>query len=153
MTDALDAVIDATLERAVLDGDDARRHLALAGALERARSTTQPDGTGRSPGEHGDPSAEPAHQPGGSTGLLGAALLGTVAVEALDAVGTDDIDPGAWSPGTRTGGSPTELVAVGAAAACRRLDVDPATVAARSGLPPERFARRRPDDGAATDQR
>ena len=141
MTDALDAVIDAALERALLGADDARRYFALAGALERGRSAARPDATH----EHGDHSAGPD----APAGTLGAALLSTVAIGALDAAERNGIDPDAWSPGDG-GGSPTvEVVAAGAAAACRRFDINPEAVAARSGISQERLAQHRIDGGGA----
>lgn len=148
MTDALDAVIDATLERALL-ADDARRYFALAGALERGRATARA-GRAESPQpEHRDRDSgrpAPSENP---TGPFGAALLSTIAVGALDAALDDDIDPGAWSPGNRAEPD-VELVAAGAAAACRRFEVDPGTVATRSGLPVDRLARYRGDGDATT---
>lgn len=158
MTDTLDAVIDAALERALLDADDARRYFALAGALQRGRSAAggegsdpRPRGYGESPPTAGSPpdlDSDPASGSEVSTDVLGATLLSTVAVGALTATSRDGIDPGAWSPGNADGGVPTELVAAGAAAAYRRFDVPPGTVAARSGLPAERFVRDRDDDAA-----
>lgn len=149
MTDALDAVIDAALERAVLDAADARRYFALAGALERGRAAARAGGVGTRQSDHGTPRPERPTSRADPTDVLGAALLSTAAVGALDADRDGGIDPGAWSPGDGDGGTRAELVAVGAAA-CRRLDVEPGTVAARSGLPPERLARHRTDgDGAA----
>ncbi|MBB6646317.1 hypothetical protein [Halobellus ruber] len=141
MTDALDAVIDGAIERALLGGDDARRYFALAGALDRGRSAARSDAVG--PPEHDDPDRERPTERDRPTHVLGAALLSTVAVDALGSVRTTDIDPGAWSPGGRDVGARTELVAVGAVAACRRFDVEPETVAARSGVSPERLARYR----------
>ena len=143
MTDALDAVIDAALERALLGADDARRYFALAGALERGRSAARPDADPTH--EHGDHSAGPD----APAGTLGAALLSTVAIGALDAAERNGIDPDAWSPGDG-GGSPTvEVVAAGAAAACRRFDINPEAVAARSGISQERLAQHRIDGGGA----
>ena len=141
MTDALDAVIDGAIERALLGGDDARRYFALAGALDRGRSATRSDAVG--PYRHDDPDRERPTERDRPTHVLGAALLSTVAVDALGSVRPTDIDPSAWSPGGRDGGARTELVAVGAAVACRRFDVDPETAAARSGVSPERLARHR----------
>ena len=146
MTDALDLVIDAALERALL-ADDARRHFALAGALERSRSAGGSDGVGAPHHDHGEP--ERRELSGGPPDALGAALLSTVAVGAFEAAGATDIDPGAWSPDSRDGGPHAELVAAGAAAACRRFDIDPATAATRSGLSAERLARYRVDADAA----
>ena len=146
MTDALDLVIDAALERALL-ADDPRRHFALAGALERGRSAARSDEVADSQHGHGDPERrcpELSHP----TDALGAALLSTVAVGAFDATGANGIDPGAWSPDSRDAGPHAELVAAGAAAACRRFDIDPATAATRSGLPAELLARHRIDGDA-----
>jgi hypothetical protein len=145
VTDTLDAVIDAALERALLGADDARRYFALAGALERGRSAARPNPTH----EHDDhPAAHPTG-PGAPAGTLGAVLLSTAAIGALDAAERNGIDPNAWSPGDG-GGSPTaEVVAAGAAAACRRFDITPEAVAARSGISPDRLARHRLDGSGA----
>ena len=148
MTDALGLVIDAALERALL-ADNPRRHFALAGALERGRSAGRPDGVADSRHDHGDPEQRCPEPSGHPTDVLGAALLSTVAVGALETTGIDDIDPGAWSPDSQDGGPHAELVAAGAAAACRRFDIDPATAATRSGLSAERLARYRVGGGAA----
>ena len=173
MTDALELVIDAALERALL-ADDARRHFALAGALERSRSADGSDGVGAPHHDHGEPERrELSGRPPDTVGYrhvtdfdtpgcgkssrrysqqydaLGAALLSTVAVGAFETAGATDIDPGAWSPDSRDGGPHAELVAAGAAAACRRFDIDLATAATRSGLSAERLARYRVDADAA----
>ncbi len=151
MTDALDTVIDAALERALVDADDARRYFALAGALERGRSAVRTDAG--PPHQHDDNFAERPTSPDAPADALGAALLSTAAIGALDAVEDSGIDPDAWSPGDG-GGSPTvAVVAAGAAAACRRFDVDPGIVAARSEISPERLARHGIDGGGATDPR
>jgi hypothetical protein len=152
VTDALDRVIDAALERALL-ADDTRRYFALAGALERGRSAARTDGAGVQRRERDDPEQRSPEPPRDSppTDVLGAALLSTVAVGALDATRAGDIDPGAWSPGESGGGPHAELVAAGAAAACRRFDVEPGTVAARADLPTERLAPYRTDSGGATE--
>lgn len=153
MTDALDAVIDGALGRALLGGDDARRYFALAGALERGRSSARADGVGTPRHGRRDPAHERSTPPEDPTHVLGAALLSTVAVGALESTGVDGIAPGAWSPRGRDGGPHAELVAAGAAAACRRFDVDPGTVAVRSGVSLERLARSRADGGATTGSR
>ena len=151
MTDALDTVIDAALERALADVDDARRYFALAGALERGRSAARAD-TGPAHGRDDD-SAGRSPSPDAPADALGAALLSTVAIGALNAAEDSGIDPDAWSPGDG-GESPTvEVVAAGAAAACRRFDVDPATVAARSDVSPERLARHGIDGDGTFDVR
>lgn len=140
MTHALDAVIDAALERALLDTADARRYFALAGALNRVRLAEAAGGTNAShPGHHA--SGQGARTTESGTGPLGAALVTTVAIDALDSTTLDGIDPEAWSPGGR-GGDAT-LVAAGAAAACRRFDVDAEQVAGRSGIPREQLRRHR----------
>jgi hypothetical protein len=150
VSDALDAVIDAALERALLDSDDARRYFALAGALQRGRSATGDEGSGLRPRGPDDPpptgDSTPDPRSDAPADVLGVALLSTAAVGALAAAGRDGIDAGAWSPGGADGGTRTELVAAGAAAAYRRFDVAPGTVAARSGLPAERFVRDRDGD-------
>ncbi|MFC6824927.1 hypothetical protein [Halopelagius fulvigenes] len=146
--DALRAVRDAAAERAVLDGDDARRYLALAGTVERVRE---------------DRSSSPG-------GTLAAALACTLAVARLSdlpptAFGGDDgsgsatrlaesddgtetgtgdaaaSPPSPPSPGSAVPASPwstatstRELVADGAVVAVRRFDADTDTVAARAGL-------------------
>ena len=153
MSDALDRVIDAALERALLDAADTRRYFALAGALERGRSAARADGAGGQRREHGDPGSGRSELPGGAAGALGAALLSTVAVGAFDATGADDIDPGAWSPDHREEGPHAELVVAGAAAACRRFDIERGRVAARSGVSPERLARYRTDGDVTTESR
>ena len=148
MTDALDLVIDAVLERALL-ADDARRHFALAGALERSRSADGSDGVGASYHDCDDTNRRDPEPSGRPTDALGAALLSTVAVEALATTRATDLHPSAWSPGSRNDGPRAELVAAGAAAACRRFDVDPVTAATRSGLSTERLARYRVDGDPA----
>ena len=147
MTGALDAVIDAALERALVDADEARRYFALAGALDRGAART--DGVEPSQRQQRTPGREPPTRSEQPTGALGAALLSTAAVGALQSTGADDIDSGAWSPGGQAVEPHAELVAAGAAAACRRLDVESATVAARSGVSPERLARRVDSDATA----
>lgn len=151
MTDALDAVIDAALERALLNADDARQYLALAGSLERGRAAAREDGAERPRIGHDDPGRERSTPSGGSTTVLGAALLSTVAVDALGSAEADHIDPDAWVPGGRDGGPHAELVAAGAAAACHRFDVEPGTVADRFGVAPEQLDRYRLD-GPRTDE-
>lgn len=148
MTDALDAVIDAALERALLDANDARRYFALAGALERGRSATRADGTGTTY-DHAECSDVNPKSPDAPTDALGAALLTTAAVGALDTTENNGIDPDAWSPGGGDGPPGAEVVAVGAAAACRRFDVELGTLADRSGLPPEQLERYQ-NDGDTT---
>lgn len=138
MTRTLNAVIDAALERALLDTTDARRYFALAGALNRVRLSEATDGTDASHPRH-HASSQGARTAESGTDPLSAALVTTVAIEALDATTLDGIDPEAWSPGGH-GGDAT-LVAAGAAAACRRFDVDAERVAARSGIPRERLRR------------
>ncbi|RDI70276.1 hypothetical protein [Halopelagius longus] len=144
--DALAAVRDAAAERALLDADDARRYLALAGTVERVR--------------------EEQSSPGGT---LAAALACTLAVTRLsdlpsstfgagdestatrrtefDATETVTTDadaspPSPASPGPAVPASPwssaaatQELVADGAVVAVRRFDADTETVAARAELP------------------
>ncbi|WP_336023829.1 hypothetical protein [Halobellus salinisoli] len=126
MTDALDAVVDAALERALVDERDARRYFALAGALERL------DRTGST--NHDRP-VDP----------LCASLVSTIAVRAL-AGGRDEpeLDADAWSPGS--GDQWIEFVATGAFAALRRFDADPDTVAAQCGLTPAELDRYRRGD-------
>ncbi|WP_092894098.1 hypothetical protein [Halopelagius inordinatus] len=128
--DALTAVRDAAVERALLDAADARRYLALAGAIHRV------------------------HEEGvGSAGPLTAALTCTLAVSELRSTASRtprDDSTGtrahiASSPPTLSPAGPAsprssvdatrELVATGAVLAVRRFDADPETVAARAGLP------------------
>ncbi|MDS0294889.1 hypothetical protein [Halogeometricum luteum] len=103
--DALSAVVDSALERALLESADARRYFALAGAVERAREDT------------GDPQSDP----------LTAALVCTVAVSALES----ESPVPTWSPPDAR----NELVAAGAVRASERFDVAPERVAARAGVP------------------
>ncbi|RLM88405.1 hypothetical protein D3D02_12610 [Halobellus sp. Atlit-38R] len=134
MSDALDAVVDAALERALVDEADARRYFALAGVLERAHGRDEIDG---------DPPDETT--PRGDTSQyenpFDAALVSTVAIRALDATRSDGIDVGAWSPGTDA--THAEFVRIGAVAAARRFDVDIEVVAARSGVSRQALARYR----------
>ncbi|MFB6252046.1 MAG: hypothetical protein ABEI27_10260 [Halobellus sp.] len=150
MTDALDDVVDTALERALVDGTDARRYFALAGALERARTTAgatgDRDDTPRRGGVDGPHSAESNvlgqrddYPESVSLDRFGAALVSTVAVRALEATRNDGIDADAWLPG---GDAQTDLVATGARLALRRCGTDPETVAARSGLPRYRLGGR-----------
>lgn len=129
--DALAAVRDAAVERALLDADDARQYLALAGTIHRVR-------------EDGADSA---------VGPLSAALTCTLAVTELRSAASqtppdDLLDARAGlssSPPTPSTAGPAspwssvdttrELVATGAVLAVRRFDADPETVAARAGLP------------------
>jgi hypothetical protein len=142
VTDALDAVVDAALERALLSASDARRYFALAGALERARIDGDRAGTAT-----GTVASESIDHAGASldgsedrVGPLGAALMSTLAVELLDDPEGAEIDVGAWSPGQDTH---AELVGAGAAAASRRFDIDIQVLVARSGLSRDELARHR----------
>lgn len=123
MTDALDDVVDAALRRGLVDDTDARRYLALAGALDRARVGSGSDSSLAS-----------------SVGVdrAGAALVSTVAVRALDASRREGIDADAWLPGDSD--PHEELVVAGARLACSRLDTDVATVADAAGVDPARLA-------------
>ncbi|WP_311173784.1 hypothetical protein [Halobellus ordinarius] len=143
MTDALDAVVDAALERALLSASDARRYFALAGALERARIDGDSAGTATGTGvsESIDHAAASLDGSGDRVGPLGAALMSTLAAELLDDPEGAGIDVGAWSPGQDT--PQAELVGAGAVAASRRLDVDIDVLVARSGLSREELARHR----------
>lgn len=138
MSDALDAVVDAALERALVDEADARRYFALAGLLERAHGRDEIGGDC-----DGDPPDET--RPRGDTpqyeNPFDAALVSTVAIRALDTARADGIDAGAWSPGTDA--THAEFVRIGAAAAARRFDVDIEVVAARSGVSRQALARYR----------
>lgn len=127
MTDALDAVVDAAIERALIDESDARRYFALAGALVRIDR-------GHGPRKHTDSDvrADP----------LCASLLSTIAVQALARRRSDSpLDADAWSPGS--GDEWIEFVATGAFAAVRRFDADLDSVAAQSGLSPDELKRYR----------
>jgi len=149
VTDALDAVVDTALERALVDGTDARRYFALAGALERARTdagtATEVDeatARGRPDGSCGPAANRPGRsdeQSAPSLNRVGAALVSTVAVRALEATRDDGIDATAWLPGDDP---ESELVATGARLALRRFEADPETVAARAGLPRYRLGGR-----------
>lgn len=157
MTDPLDRVIDAALERALVDGADARRYFALAGALERVRpgeESVSPALSDLEAPTGEEPRGEPDWRPegGSSTGdrsdtdsgsreidPLGAALVSTVAVRALESTRAPSVTSDAWSPGG--GGSQTELVATGALAAYRRFDVTVDHVAARAGISPAELRR------------
>ncbi|RLM53566.1 hypothetical protein DVK02_11975 [Halobellus sp. Atlit-31R] len=120
MSDALEAIVDAAIDRALVTEADARRYFALAGVLERVR--------GHDGGDAGDPvDASLDGDP------LGAALVSTVAVRSLDATRKEGIDAGAWSPGDD--GPHAAFVRLGAAAAVRRSDADVDVVSARSGVP------------------
>lgn len=119
MTDALDDVVDAALRRALVDGTDARRYFALAGALDRARPR---------------PERESRRSESIGVDRAGAALVSTVAVRALDATRRDGIDADAWRPGERE--PHDELVAAGARLACRHLDVDAAAAAELADVDP-----------------
>ncbi|MFD1599933.1 hypothetical protein [Halobellus rarus] len=136
MTDALDAVVDAAVERALVGGSDPRRYFALAGALERVRTGGRDRTDGRGPTD----GREEAGMTPPPVDRLGAALASVVAVRALDASDSAAIAADAWTPG---GDDPhAALVAVGAVAACRRFDVDLDRVAARSGVDRAELARR-----------
>lgn len=134
--DALVAVRDAAVERALLDAADARRYLALAGTIERVREK---------------------QSAAGDVGPLAAALTCTLAVTKLRSADSQmrsgDSSSGfagdrrtptpsadaVWrptsvaSPRSAVDATP-ELVATGAVVAVRRFDADPETVAARAGL-------------------
>ncbi|QIB74704.1 hypothetical protein GL213_07295 [Halogeometricum borinquense] len=108
-TDALDAVVDSALERALLDEADSRRYFALAGAVVRAHGNTHAD------------SRETQSDP------LTAALVCTVAVSALESASPEPT----WSPPDAR----NELVAAGAVRASQRFNVAVERVATRAGLP------------------
>jgi hypothetical protein len=135
VSDALDAVVDAALERALVDEVDARRYFALAGVLERAHGREGIDDC------DGDPPDETKPRGGTSEyeNPFDAALVSTVAIRALEATRADGIDVDAWSPSTEE--THAEFVRVGAAAAARRFDVDIEVVAARSGVSRRALAR------------
>ncbi|WP_049987993.1 hypothetical protein [Halobellus rufus] len=170
MTDALDAVVDAALERALVADRDARRYFALAGVLERV-------GRGR---DGRDPDREGCADPDVIDDPLCASLVSTIAVRALarqrdqyreftsSRTRSNDVrseaqsvahatisglDTDAWDPSPddewTAGGDDRwiEFVATGAHAAIRRLDADRDTVTSRSGLTPaelDRYRYRRP---------
>jgi hypothetical protein len=155
VTGALDAVVDAAIERALVDGSDARRYFALAGALERARADgtqgtdrDETDGSGTAIDRRGTrsgpgPAPRTGSEPSDTIDVdrLGAALVSTVAVRALEATRPDGIDADAWVPGDDPR---AELVATGARLALRRFETDAETVAARAGVPRERLLGRGP---------
>jgi hypothetical protein len=118
--DALRRVRDTAVERALTADDEVRRYFALAGVLHRVADETDP--------------SERSTAPSPESGTLAAALTSTVAVTALRsrefdrAAGVDGAS--AWSPGDVS----EELVATGAALACRHADVGVEAVAARAEL-------------------
>lgn len=131
--DALAAVRDAAVERALSDAADARRYLALAGTMERVREGRPADA---------------------AVGPLTAALTSTLAVTRLrsEMPETPPGDSSGGLAGDRSTPTPSpspagpaspwssvdstrELVATGAVVAVRRFDAEPETVAARAGLP------------------
>ncbi|WP_144900768.1 hypothetical protein [Halobellus captivus] len=121
MTDALDAVIDAALQRALVSESEARQYFALAGVLDRIGRTAADDVR---------------------VGPLGASLLSTVSVHALaDGDAETGLDVEAWTPGTEE--RRTEFVVAGALTALRRFDVDLDVVASQAGLSPARLDRYR----------
>ncbi|MGQ4556311.1 hypothetical protein [Halobellus sp. GM3] len=128
--DALEEVVDAALERALLEESDARRHFALAGALVRVRS------------EATATAAIGAEDPPGSSPLA-AVLVSTAAVSALDTALGDEtgdrgIDASVWIPdGTQPDSA---LVESGARAASRRFDVDRDRIAALADVSREILA-------------
>jgi hypothetical protein len=129
-------MIDAALERALLDATDARRYFALAGALDRVRlSQATGDGDEARCGSHTSRPDEQSLKAGAEP--LNTALITTVAIRALNSTARDGIDPDAWSPGGF--GGDARLVAAGATAACRRFDVEAERVAVRSGVSRERL--------------
>lgn len=140
MTTTLDAVIDAALERALLDAADARRYFALAGALDRVR-LAQTAGDGEHSRREGHASCPDEQGLEAGVEPLRTALVTTVAIRALDSTTLNGIDPDAWSPGGF--GDDAQLVAAGAAAACQRFDVEAERVAVRSGVSRERLQRDR----------
>ena len=151
----LTAVQDAALERALLDDDDAARHLGLAGGLEHARRVTaEGDAPGRS-----DP--------------FGSALLAITTFAAFDArEGGADVrgfagpkrpsaSPGTASPwrptsaddihadavdgmptDSRNDPHPSDAVIEGAALAVRRFDADIRRAAALADVPVATLVRR-----------
>jgi hypothetical protein len=168
VTDALRAVVDAAIERALVDDGDARRHFALAGALERVRvdesadaDRAGTDGDGPYRDTHRDGSALTSGDVRGesksSTLRTGAEPSRTESAPA-DAVSTGRLGAALASTlvvralgATSTaaidsnawvpGGDPqSELVVVGARLALRRFEIDVETVASRSGVPHERLA-------------
>jgi hypothetical protein len=147
--DALEAVVDAALERALVDGTHARRHFALAGALERVRrDSREPEvvGRARSKADRSRREVDSETRRGDSdpraaaADPLAATLVCTVAVAALDVSSDDRIAPEAWIPGR--GGPDEDLVAVGASLAHRRFDTDVDRLAARSGVSRQELSRR-----------
>lgn len=147
---AIADVVDAALERALVDSTDARRYFALAGALERVRENVDggavggknADGESASRAGAGGESAirRASDSPAAASDPLAAALVCTVAVAALDVPSDGRIAPEAWTPGR---GRPDEdLVAVGASLAHRRFDTDVDRLAARSGVSRQELSRR-----------
>jgi hypothetical protein len=161
-------VVDAAVERALVDDVDSRRYFALAGALERVR-VDETAGADRA-GTDGDGSYRNTHQDGSaltsgdarseseSSPLRAGADPSRTESDPADAVSTDRLGAALVSTlavralgATSTaaidsnawvpGDDPqSELVAVGARLALRRFETDVETVASRSGVPHERLA-------------
>jgi hypothetical protein len=124
--ESLAAVQRHALERALVDGDDARRYFALAGTLEAART-----GSDVSDAPHaGEPvGSRPGIDP---QDVLPVALLALSVVPHIDddPVVSPTMDP--WAPGTD---ATRPAVRRGARLALRWFDVPVERVAARAGLP------------------
>lgn len=133
--DYVTAVQHSALERALVDGDDARRYFALAGTLE-AIDSEPPDDTL----DPSVPSTSGADIDCRSAGILPAAMLSLAVVPYLSdaepsaatplTIGPQTVDP--WTAG---GDAAQPAVRRGARLAVQWFDVSPERVASRAGLP------------------
>lgn len=133
--DAIAAVQHSALERALIDGDDARRYFALAGALETIEPEQPSDTVDAS-----SPSSSGADEGDRSAGVLPAAMLSLAVVPHLTDSGPSPAMPATIGPRTTdpwtVGGDTTHpAVRRGARLAVRWFDVSPEQVASRAGLP------------------
>jgi hypothetical protein len=122
------AVQRRALERALVDGNDARQYFALAGTLDAA--TAEPPSPGGDLPAVREWDGLDAERDAG--GVLSAALLALAVVQSLDE--TPPLSPATdpWTPGNRT---VEPVVRRGARLAVQWFDVPVERVAARSGLP------------------
>jgi hypothetical protein len=120
----LRSVQRAALERAVLDPDRTRHHLAFAAALEPARETTS-----SGPETDRGPVAVALVATAAATALLDRPSRGDPSPESASRT----VDP--WRP--RAERPPDRLVVDGAVLACRVLDVSPERVASLAAVSPD----------------
>lgn len=131
--DYVTAVQHSALERALVEGDDARRYFALAGTLAAVAGPV--DDTL----DVDTPSSAGADADGDAVGVFQAAMLSLAVVpyladtEPSPSVPTT-IDPWTVTPGRGTGDTTQPAVRRGARLALRWFDVSPEHVAARAGL-------------------